>query len=164
MWKRKVRPEHEAWLLDAVEKALRRDTEQTSLHPSGQFVEFDVNERMRGDKLERYQSYSLGILGGFEYADEIRAEEGKPPLPGGIGRTTLASMLQRVKEEKDNKGVTRGRCSGLLSDEAHDRYKDAFGKIVPYRVLGLAMRRLEREGRARRVGRWFSKSPAWKIS
>jgi|ERR1700729_131131 len=90
---------------------VRGERALTALHPQGQFVEFDVNERMRGDKLERYQSYSLGILGGFEYADEIRAEEGKPPLPKGIGKTTLApintepleAMLQRIKEEKDNK-------------------------------------------------------------
>lgn len=90
---------------------VRGERALTALHPPNQFVEFDIGQRMRGDKLERYQAYSLGMLGGWEFADEIRAEEGKPPLPEGIGQTVLApintepltAMLEKVKAETELK-------------------------------------------------------------
>ena len=87
---------------------IRGERALTTLLRPKEFVEFDINQRMRGDKLERYQAYSLGMLGGWEVADEVRAEEGKPPLPNGLGKVPLApintepleAMLDRIKEEK----------------------------------------------------------------
>lgn len=64
----------------------------TALHPPGQYVRFDLSERLRGDKLQRYQAYSLGMLGGWLSADDVRAEEQMPPVPGGIGKTFLAPI------------------------------------------------------------------------
>lgn len=61
----------------------------TALHPPGQFVKFDLSERLRGDKLQRYQAYSLGRLGGWLSADDIRASEDEPPLPDGQGQEYL---------------------------------------------------------------------------
>ena len=90
---------------------VRGERSLTKILRPNEFVEFDVGQRMRGDKLERYQGYSLGILGGWEIADEIRAEEGKPPLPNGLGKVPLApintepleAMLERIKEDKEAK-------------------------------------------------------------
>lgn len=57
----------------------------TALHPPGQFVRFDYNERLRPDKLSRYQAYSLGMLGGWLCADDVREDEDLPPVPDGQG-------------------------------------------------------------------------------
>lgn len=61
----------------------------TELHPPNEYARFNMAHRMRGDKLSRYQAYSLGILGGWLCADDIRAEEDMGPVPGGIGKTFL---------------------------------------------------------------------------
>ena len=88
---------------------VRGERALTSILRPKEFVQFDVDSRMRGDTLERYQAYSLGMLGGWETADEIRAAEGKPPLPGGVGKVSLApintepieAMLERIRREKE---------------------------------------------------------------
>jgi HK97 family phage portal protein len=52
----------------------------TGLHP-GRFVRADLDQRLRGDRLSRAQAQSLGRLGGWLCADDIRAEEDMPPVP-----------------------------------------------------------------------------------
>lgn len=64
----------------------------TDVHPPGQFVKFDLRERLRSDTLQRYQAHSLGIAGGFVLPDEARAQEDMPPLPDGIGQMALAPI------------------------------------------------------------------------
>jgi HK97 family phage portal protein len=64
----------------------------TAIHPKGQFVKFDLSERLRGDKLQRYTAYNLGRLGGWLNADEIRAEEDQAPLPDGQGKEYLVPI------------------------------------------------------------------------
>jgi HK97 family phage portal protein len=81
----------------------------TALHPPGQYVRFDYNERLRGDKLSRYQAYSLGMLGGWLCADDVRAAEDEPPIPNGQGKNfmvavnseLLAQALQDLKTSKN---------------------------------------------------------------
>jgi HK97 family phage portal protein len=64
----------------------------TRLHPPGQFVKFDLTERLRGDKLQRFTAYNLGRLGGWLNADEIRAEEDLAPIPDGEGQEYLVPI------------------------------------------------------------------------
>jgi HK97 family phage portal protein len=64
----------------------------TRIHPPGQFVKFDLTERLRGDRLQRAQAQTLGIANGSLLPDEARAEEDRPPLPDGIGQTPLAPI------------------------------------------------------------------------
>jgi HK97 family phage portal protein len=70
----------------------RLETQLTALHPPGQYVRFDLKARERGDKLQRYQAYALGINGSFLCPDDARAEEGLPPVPGGLGQTFLSPI------------------------------------------------------------------------
>ena len=70
----------------------RLENALTALHPPGKFVRFNLSERLRGDKLQRYQAYSLGMLGGWLCADDVRAEEHMPPVPDGMGTTFLAPI------------------------------------------------------------------------
>lgn len=64
----------------------------TALHPGPQVVRFNLSHRLRGAKLERYQAYSLGALGGWLCADDIRAEEGMRPVPDGQGKTFMVPI------------------------------------------------------------------------
>ncbi len=63
----------------------RYENSITALHPPGQFVRMDLSHRLRGDKLSRYQTYSLGRLGGWLTANDILAAEDMPPVPAGGG-------------------------------------------------------------------------------
>jgi HK97 family phage portal protein len=59
------------------------------LLPRGQYVKFDVDELMRGDQASRWEAYTAGRNAGAINADEIRAREGKPPIPDGKGKIYL---------------------------------------------------------------------------
>lgn len=54
-----------------------------------EFVKFNVDGLLRGDQKSRYEAYGLGRHWGFLNADEIRAREDMPPLPGGAGQEYL---------------------------------------------------------------------------
>jgi HK97 family phage portal protein len=91
----------------------------TAIHPPGQFVKFDLSERLRGDRLQRFQAHSLGIAGGFMVPDEARALEDMPPLPGGVGQTALAPINstslkalvdQSVADHQQQQQVAAGRA------------------------------------------------------
>ena len=49
-------------------------------------VKFDLSDRVRGPSIERAQRHTLEINGGWKVVDDIRGEEGLPPLPNGIGQ------------------------------------------------------------------------------
>jgi len=109
-WGRGIEQQETGFVRNTLSSYLTRgERALTALLRPKEFVEFDIGMRMRGDRLERYQGYSLGMLGGWETADEIRAEEGKPPLPNGVGKVSLApintepieAMLERIKREKE---------------------------------------------------------------
>jgi HK97 family phage portal protein len=81
----------------------------TRLSPNERYVKFDLSERLRGDKLQRYQAYALGTAGGWLCADDVLAAEDMPPLPNGQGKNymvpinseLLAQALQSMKDSKD---------------------------------------------------------------
>jgi HK97 family phage portal protein len=59
------------------------------LLPKPQYLKFDVDELMRGDQQARWEAYTAARNAGALNADEIRAREGKPPIPGGKGKVYL---------------------------------------------------------------------------
>ncbi len=65
----------------------------------GRIVKFDVGQRLRGDKLQRYQAYGLGIAGGFLCPDDARAAEDLPPLPDGLGQTFMVPINSQTLEQ-----------------------------------------------------------------
>lgn len=77
----------------------------TAEHPRGQYVKFDLSERLRGDKLTRYQAHALGIASGFVLPDEARAEEDLAPLEGGIGRTALAPINAQTLKQMASQSI-----------------------------------------------------------
>jgi HK97 family phage portal protein len=77
----------------------------TAVHPPGQFVRFDLSERLRGDRLQRAQAATLEIASGYLLPDEARAQEDRPPLPGGIGQTALAPINAQALQELAHQSI-----------------------------------------------------------
>ena len=90
----------------------RLENALTALHPDGQYVRFDLTQRLRGDKVQRYQAYALGIEGGWLCADDIRKEEDMAPLPNGQGKIfapigqqpggNLSGQIAQQQKQADN--------------------------------------------------------------
>ena len=64
----------------------------TALHPPGQYVNLDLNHRLRGDTLQRAQAGSLMMLAGAWCADEVRALFDMPVAPNGQGNQFFAPI------------------------------------------------------------------------
>jgi HK97 family phage portal protein len=71
----------------------------TSLSPDEDYTRFDLSERLRGDKLQRYQAHSLGVLGGWLCADDVRDEEGKAPVPDGMGANYMVPINSELLKQ-----------------------------------------------------------------
>src|SRR5690606_595771 len=51
--------------------------------PRGRAARFNVDEILRPDIQTRYQAHEIALRAGFKTPNEVRAEEGYGPLPGG---------------------------------------------------------------------------------
>jgi hypothetical protein len=87
----RLRPQHADRLPDPRRAAM------TALHPPGQFVKFDLSERLRGDRLQRAQANALEIASGTLLPDEARARG--PPAAAGRDRPDGARADQRAVAE-----------------------------------------------------------------
>jgi HK97 family phage portal protein len=58
----------------------RYEDAMSALMPAGQFVRFDLSDRLRGATLARYQGYAVGRSIGALVIDEIREKEGLEPF------------------------------------------------------------------------------------
>jgi HK97 family phage portal protein len=104
----------------------------TALLRPKEYVEFDIDSRMQGDTLERGQYYSLGMLGGWLTADEVRAKESMPPLPKNVGKISLApintepieAMLERIKREKKEAENGEKQQAEQISDQETEESKE----------------------------------------
>ncbi len=65
----------------------------------GRVNKFKVSTRMRGDKLQRYQAYGLGLAGGFLCPDDAREEEDMKPLPDELGQTYMVPINSQTLEQ-----------------------------------------------------------------
>lgn len=82
----------------------------TACLPPGNFVNFDISHRIRGSELERAQTGSFGMLGGFFTANEVRGRLfDLPPVKNGnelltpINTELLAKQLEELKQLKEPK-------------------------------------------------------------
>lgn len=73
----------------------------SDLLPAGEYVKFDLSERLRGDTLQRSQGYVLARNGGWLNVDEIRAKEDMPPLPDGAGEDYLKPLNMGILGQPD---------------------------------------------------------------
>ena len=79
---------------------VRLEEALTAVGPKdGRVNRFNVSRRLRGNRLQRYQAYGLGLAGGFLCPDDARAEEDMPPLPDGLGQTYMVPInSQTIKQ------------------------------------------------------------------
>jgi len=76
--------------LTVVEQALTADAD---LCMGSLVAEFDYSHLLRGDQAARAAYYTQALAGGWLTRDEVRAQEGLPPMPAGAAPTmTVAAM------------------------------------------------------------------------
>jgi len=64
----------------------------TECLPPGEFANFNLHHRIRGDSVQRAQVGSLMMLCGAWCADDVRATFDMPPLPKGTGKETYVPI------------------------------------------------------------------------
>jgi len=63
-----------------------------AITPESITVKFNLQNRLRGNTLTRFQAYTLARNGGWMNNDEIRAREDLPPIPNGGGQDFWAPL------------------------------------------------------------------------
>lgn len=71
----------------------------TRISPPGKFVVFDLREVQAPTMLERAQTGSLGMLGGFMVPDDARKLLGLPPLPNGMGQNLMTPINSQLLQQ-----------------------------------------------------------------
>lgn len=70
-----------------------------AMQPARAHVRFDIDGLLRGDAKARTESYESGRRAGLLCVDDIRAKEGMPPLPDGLGQIFLEPLdMRRVDD------------------------------------------------------------------
>jgi HK97 family phage portal protein len=76
--------------------------------PRGQFVRFNRNALLQATTIDRFRAHEIALKNGFEYINEVRELEDRPPVAWGdepftpLGPTTKADDTQN----EDDKAVT----------------------------------------------------------
>ena len=63
--------------LERIEQAFTR------LLVRGKAARFSISELLRADIKARYEAYQIGLTAGFLTKNEVRRDEGLPPIAGG---------------------------------------------------------------------------------
>ena len=86
----------------------------------GQYVVFDLRERLKSSTLERAQTGSLGMLAGYMVADDARELVDLAPLPDGQGQIPMVGLnmqllqaqLQQIQQSQQSQNEPQGDGSG----------------------------------------------------
>lgn len=102
----------------------------TECLPDGQFIDFDIRHRIRGDSLQRAEVAYKMILCGAWMPDDGRETFDMPPLPDGQGKIlhapTNAELLEMQLEElkKAEKGEAQGEQPVASATNGHGSPKN----------------------------------------
>lgn len=92
-WGTGIEQQERGFIANTLQGFLGRIEESlTGLHPKGQYVNFDIASRVKGDSSQLAQIGSLGTLGGWFKPDDVRAMFNLPPLPNGEGQNVFAPI------------------------------------------------------------------------
>ena len=85
----------------------------------GYYVKFNVDSIVRSDIKTRYESYRVGVQGGFLKPNEVRAWEELPPEPGG-DQLWINRAMQPLADENggDGDGQEEGSSFGSLGPKS----------------------------------------------
>lgn len=87
----------------------------TSWLPAGQFVTFDLSQRLRGDTLQRWSAWQIARVTGAMSNAEIRAEEGLPPVDDPA-QAAILEAFDAPLNSAPVKPTTTGGAGGDKSD------------------------------------------------
>jgi len=94
--------------VEAIENSIQTHLLTEADRAAGVEVEFDFADLMRADIKARYESYRVGIAGGFLTPNEARAMEWLPAVDGGN-----RLMIQGAMVPIDQAGTNRGADDGI---------------------------------------------------
>lgn len=69
----------------------------TDLMSAQRYVEFNRKKLLKSDLLSRYQAHQIALRNRFMVPNEVREEEGMPPLPGGDQPLPISQSPQPVQ-------------------------------------------------------------------
>lgn len=81
----------------------------TTWLPQGVWASFDTDEIVRAETGTRYENYAVALNNGFLNRDEVRAREGLPPLPDGLGQTFNQSVQSAPIGEAEAAAIPTGQ-------------------------------------------------------
>lgn len=84
-------------LLNQIETALDMSLLLETEKENGYYFAFDTKELTRGNVLERYKAYEIGVKNRFLQIDEIRKEEDYEPLGFNFATLGLGDVLLDTK-------------------------------------------------------------------
>lgn len=90
-WFKKIEAEANRKLLTEREKS------------QGYYFHFDVDDLLRGQTKERYESYNIGRQGGWLSVNDIHEKEGLAPVPGGDAYYAPLNMEKITAEQKEER-------------------------------------------------------------
>ena len=96
------------------------DEAMTEAAPGGNYVRLDLDERLRGDKLQRYQSYALGRAGGWLSPNKILAAEDEPPIPAEQGGDEYLVPSGAVLIEQAFQSIEDGKAAAAEAAKTPD--------------------------------------------
>jgi hypothetical protein len=120
------------------------------------FLEFNLGEILKGDTLQRYQAYALGVQNGILTLNDIRRMENQPPYPDPKADEPLISANNtRPLSQVGLDGGTADALGKPILDVIQQTVDDALARTVKAvkagetALVAFDPRRVERELRAR---------------
>lgn len=81
---------------------------------------FDFSSMLRGDRLKRYQGHQIGLNNGFLSRNEVRADEGLNPIPGGDEYRVPLNTGDPTNPANEAQRIPTGDGDGGGDDERED--------------------------------------------
>lgn len=133
-----------SWL-KRIEQAINRDL-LSLVEQQDYFVEFLIDDLLRGDFFNRMQGYALQIQNRLATPNEVRSRENQNPIEGGdkLVETNNISAPQKKGEAAPpkNEGPTVGDAIKLI-ESSNESFRSALDKVV----LAVASRDRDAEDR-----------------
>ncbi|BEP14805.1 phage portal protein [Acidothermaceae bacterium B102] len=92
-WGTGIEEQNSAFAMHTLRPWLARiENAVSELMPGPQRAKFNLDDLLRGKKLDRFQAYQIGLMNGIYSKDEVRAMEDLPPIPDGSGSVYLQPL------------------------------------------------------------------------
>ena len=110
------------WIVNHEEQLLC-DVIEREGYESNVWAEYDVGQRLRGDKLTRTRSYQIEMMYGLTSPNEARAKENRPPYTGGDQMFMSGNLvpIEQVGAKRGGGNKDGGESAGTAGVERRQR-------------------------------------------